>query len=198
MTKEREALKLALEALEGLFGIPDYWTSEGGGGVAVWRMGGSDEPRQAITAIKEALAQPDAFEQGRQEGMKQERALWELSRLGQEIEAQPVQEPVLLNGLTEAETNSSASVMGLTKHMQPEQEPVARVIDDGSPEGATEWITFAKRVEPLKTGDLLYTAPPQRPWVGLTDDEIYTLAAGGHSVATTTIVNKILKGKNNG
>ena len=38
----------------------------------------------------------------------------------------------------------------------------------------------------------------ERPWVGLTDDEIYTLAAGGHSVATTTIVNKILKGKNNG
>ena len=29
-----------------------------------------------------------AYEQGRQEGMKQERALWELSRVGQEIEAQ--------------------------------------------------------------------------------------------------------------
>ena len=58
MTKD-EALKLALEALEGLFGIPDYWTSEGGGGVAVWRLGGSDAPRQAITAIKEALAQPE-------------------------------------------------------------------------------------------------------------------------------------------
>ena len=36
-----------------------------------------------------ALVRADAFEQGRQEGMKQERALWELSRLGQEIEAQP-------------------------------------------------------------------------------------------------------------
>ena len=30
-----------------------------------------------------------AYAAGRQEGMKQERALWELSRLGQEIEAQP-------------------------------------------------------------------------------------------------------------
>jgi hypothetical protein len=29
------------------------------------------------------------FEQGRQEGMKQERALWTLTKLGQEIEAQP-------------------------------------------------------------------------------------------------------------
>ena len=61
---------------------------------------------------------------------------------------------------------------------QPEQEPVARVIDDGSPEGATEWIPFAKRVEPLKTGGLLYTAPPQRPWVGLTDEEIKAMDAG--------------------
>ena len=40
------------------------------------------------------------------------------------------------------------------------QEPVARVIDDGTPEGATEWIPFVNRVEPLKTGDLLYTNPP--------------------------------------
>ena len=29
------------------------------------------------------------FEQGKQEGMKQEHALWKLARLGQEIEAQP-------------------------------------------------------------------------------------------------------------
>ena len=32
----------------------------------------------------EALAQPDAFEQGRQQGMKQERALWTLTKVGQE------------------------------------------------------------------------------------------------------------------
>ena len=44
----------------------------------------------------------------------------------------------------------------------PEQEPVARVIDNGTPEGATEWIPFTNRVEPLETGDLLYTTPPQR------------------------------------
>jgi hypothetical protein len=57
---------------------------------------------------------------------------------------------------------------------QPVQEPVARVIDNGTPEGATEWIPFANRVEPLKTGDLLYTTPPAQPavWVGLTDEEI--------------------------
>jgi hypothetical protein len=56
----QEALKLALEALEN--GMKFVWT---------------DPEREAgfvaIDAIKEALAQPDAFEQGRQEGMKQER-----------------------------------------------------------------------------------------------------------------------------
>jgi len=36
-----EALRLALEALEKLFGIPDQWTGEGEGDVAVWRLGGS-------------------------------------------------------------------------------------------------------------------------------------------------------------
>jgi hypothetical protein len=44
------------------------------------------------------------FEQGKQEGMKQECALWELSRVGQEIEAQLVQaqeRPWV--GLTDAE-----------------------------------------------------------------------------------------------
>ena len=45
---------------------------------------------------------------------------------------------------------------------QPEQEPVARVIDNGTPEGATEWIPFINRVEPLKTGDFLYTHAEER------------------------------------
>ena len=61
---------------------------------------------------------------------------------------------------------------------QPEQEPVARVIDNGTPEGSTEWIPFANRVEPLKTGDLLYTTPPQRTWAGLTDEDITEIDQG--------------------
>ena len=58
MTKD-ETLRLALEALEKLFGIPDMWTGENGGDVAVWRLGGSYRTQQAIHAIKEALAQPE-------------------------------------------------------------------------------------------------------------------------------------------
>ena len=44
-----------------------------------------------------------AYERGRQEGMKQERALWTLTKVGQEIEAQPVQEPTLQEQLANAE-----------------------------------------------------------------------------------------------
>jgi len=39
-------------------------------------------------------------------------------------------------------------------------EAVARVIDDGTPEGAVEWIPVAKGAGPLSAGDLLYTTPP--------------------------------------
>ena len=58
MTKD-EALRMALEALEKLFGIPDMLTGENSGDVAVWRLGGSYRTRQAIHAIKEALAQSE-------------------------------------------------------------------------------------------------------------------------------------------
>ena len=58
---ERDALaaaaKLALDALESLFGVPAEFTGVGGGAVAVWRLGGSDKPRKAITALRQAGVQ---------------------------------------------------------------------------------------------------------------------------------------------
>ena len=48
-------LRQALEALESLFGIPAQHTGVGGGGVAVWRLGGSAAPTAAITALRERL-----------------------------------------------------------------------------------------------------------------------------------------------
>ena len=48
-------LRQALEALEGLFGVPDQWTGAGAGGVAVWRPGGADSVRAAIAALRERL-----------------------------------------------------------------------------------------------------------------------------------------------
>ena len=127
MTKDK-ALKLALEALHYCEALnrPVH-----------------EQKIHAIAAIKEALAQPDAFEQGRQEGMKQERALWELSRLGQEIEAQPEQEPVAW--ITEWEGQySSGKILDYIAHTRG---------------GKVEYTP-------------LYTTPPQSTWVGLTEDEM--------------------------
>lgn len=78
MTKD-EALKLALEALESsrVFVMSREMIKQ---------PEGADWYDNRITAIKEALLQPDAFEQGRQEGVRQERALWTLTKVGQEIE----------------------------------------------------------------------------------------------------------------
>jgi len=58
LDKLREAARLALTALNGLFGVPNEHTGVGGGGVAVWRLGGSDAPRQAIDALKNVLVPP--------------------------------------------------------------------------------------------------------------------------------------------
>jgi hypothetical protein len=56
--------------------------------------------------------------------------------------------------------NSPCAVCG--KIAQQEQEPAARVIDDGTLEGSIEWIPYSWRRVPLKAGDLLYTHPPRR------------------------------------
>lgn len=71
MTKD-EALDLALEALENLFGIPDKWTGEGGGDVAVWQLGGSHRAQQAITAIKQARALDKKAENAKELGLDYE------------------------------------------------------------------------------------------------------------------------------
>jgi hypothetical protein len=91
----------------------------------------------------------------------------------------PVQEPV-------AKDNSNYRLD------PPVAEPVARVIDDGTPEGATEWIPFVSRVEPLKTGDLLYTTPPaaQRQWVALTDIEKLSVCKVGPVYAPDGVVTR--------
>ena len=56
---------------------------------------------------------------------------------------------------------------------EPEPDPVARVIDNGTPEGSTEWIPYSMRQATVKTGDLLYTYPLSREWVGLKEEEIH-------------------------
>ena len=56
MTDLKQAAQQALEALKGLFGTPENWES---GGVAVWKLGGSDAPRKAIAALEATLEQAE-------------------------------------------------------------------------------------------------------------------------------------------
>ena len=111
MTKD-EALKLALEALEGLFGTAEQFE---GGGVAFWLLGGSAQPKQAIAALRLAI---DAKNMASESTYKQQ-----------------TQEPL-------AWWNDAGDVIDLN------------VSGRGMP---------------------LYTTPPKREWVGLTDEEVLAL-----------------------
>jgi hypothetical protein len=51
---DKELMQMALDTLQGLFGI-----HSDSGGVAVWRLGGSYEVKEAIDALKARLEQPE-------------------------------------------------------------------------------------------------------------------------------------------
>ena len=52
---------------------------------------------------------------------------------------------------------------------QPEQEPVGQLLEDAFGRGQVMWFNKPK------DESMLYTTPPQRTWVGLTDEEITEL-----------------------
>jgi len=63
-----------------------------------------------------------------------------------------------------------------------------KYIDNGS---GSDWQTRIKDAEPV------YTTPPQRPWVGLTDDEIKEAYAGLTLRKIYQTIEAKLKEKNN-
>ena len=76
---------------------------------------------------------------------------------------------------------------------QPEQEPVG-----WAEHGVINWLADKQ----FNHTSFLYTTPPQRTWVGLTDEEIWTvLQFRGYSTDTIEVAKAIeakLKEKNNG
>ena len=191
MRKEREALKLALEALDI---VKIHFTQ-------------NRHVNEAITAIKEALAQPEQLE-----GLQLiHKADIDLAKK-RAIEAQPEQEPVAAiralsnqcaaliqerdelqkqvwryekNGVTCQtyqhkidRTCSECNVQeDYTTTPQIEQEPVATV---QCINGVT--IGYLDVMQPI--GTKLYTTPPQRTWVGMTDDDIAVVLTGDASLGT--------------
>ena len=121
----RQALELALEALN---------TTESDCGSRAW-----EREQEAITAIKEVLAQPEQ----------------------------------------KFDTHSVPGKSRNTHSRQPEQNPVAVVVSTSrTDDGFRAVVETGDELLDLDT--LLYTTPPQRTWVGLTDKEIDELWMSHH------------------
>ena len=74
---------------------------------------------------------------------------------------------------------------------QPEQEPVGQLLEDAFGRGQVMWFNKPK------DESMLYTTPPQRTWLGLTDeDEIPWDGVDAKSFAKA--IEAKLKEKNNG
>ena len=148
MTKD-EALKLALEALEGMQNAIYNITGEHVIDLK-YAVEKADAAEQTITTIKEALAQPE-----------QEPVAWE----------------------------QFYPDIGKPKFVaQPEQEPVALMIyhdhicykSQADDQSFGFWCPVNQDLPfpdlPFPEGTKFYTTPPQRTWVGLSDEERQEIA----------------------
>ena len=80
---------------------------------------------------------------------------------------------------------------------QPEQEPVAWVCY-GSSDSEMHDVDFEQiDVDALPVGTMLYTTPPQRTWVGLTDAEVQNIVyCRSPNIANLRKAEQLLKDKN--
>ena len=137
--QQNEALKLALEALEGFY---EYGYDR-------------QECFEHITAIKEALA---------------EHAMQEVQRLGQEIEQEPVgmvKDLFTYTAWEKLDLRGSTKVYLDTPPQRTEQEPVAYLCENAVGHKYFRWKKPSNTYKPIP----LYTTPPQRTWVNLTDED---------------------------
>ena len=146
MTTQTEALKLALEALENL--INQHYAE-------TTTNDDLEKADNAITAIKEALAQPAVAEQHKQEPV---------ARLHiTETDDYPDIEVEVLNGASLQPSMSPVNVYTTPPQpKEPEQEPVAVVETIGGyPDESAHVAKWLVPYKSLKAGDKLYTTPPQ-------------------------------------
>ena len=169
--QERKVIELALEALENLMNqhYAEQTTSND-----------LEKAERAITAIKEALAQP---EQDQDEVDIRSRLYQRIHELETQL-AQTEQEPVLVEcgnchqGLADMEHVCKkclgAGWVNNPQPKEPEQQPVAWR------HNLSERVIGHKPFEILDNWTPLYTTPPQCTWVGLTDIEWSDLYEAHH------------------
>ena len=199
---EREALKLALEALENAIAV-----RHGKGGT---KFVDPLEPN-AITAIKAALAQPaqkldykvalnewldktewvqEKINSGhlgaRYLGMHRADVLRDLAyqnTVTGKAPAQPADNPYgydwsMLEAAQESLREHMARIKELEAQLaQPAQKHVAVVEFEPVIQGHEVWFPARCIASEIPTGTKLYTTPPQRTWVGLTEEEIDVIEA---------------------
>ena len=202
MTKD-EALKLALSTLDEVRSETFRLMRNG------QKLYAEEKVWSTIIAIKEALAQPDAYGYASRLAV----AIWEQHYKDVAPQWKPLDD--LMGVLTQIDNMTA----GLTRLAQPEQKPVAWVYPEGldALKAGKPWTAYGTRQEPNNTalylspqpdippyawvtftpygdeddvwyenpeGQLLEgwtykplydTTPPQRTWVGLTDEEISQL-----------------------
>ena len=93
---------------------------------------------------------------------------------------------------------SATQVQEMLALAQPEQEPVACVYMKGKEHDID---FYQSEIDAIPVGTFLYTTPPQRPWVGLTPEEILDLfdvnnVYGSKWIAFARTVEAALKKKN--
>lgn len=150
MSKQIEALKMAIEALKN--------AKDG-----IW----SSDSDIAIQTCKEALAEAEQKE-------KQEKAFAELVKLNQEMGGYDIdKKEMMINGLTEQETNETLSVKGLCKQNIQEQESVAWMYQVN--QIYTQFSDIEPSYDEYDEWSLtpLYTHPAT--WQSLSDDNILKL-----------------------
>jgi hypothetical protein len=82
-------------------------------------------------------------------------------------------------------------IVDANKMVQPAQEPVTTVTSESeNPDVTMSWW----HEPPLPVGTPLYTYPPQRPWVGLTDEEMDEWTPEIHGVIRS--IEAALRSKN--
>ena len=170
MTKD-EALKLALKALKNA-----YWPTE----ADLIPAHNIKECAEAITAIKEALAQPEPWEK-----FCDSNCVWTDHHPDCKL-AQP--EPVAWKYDVTYNQDGTVSVAlpdgdELRIVLPNQQEPYCWTWDEfvsgGKWRAEYGWKKPTKKVVNLQP---LYTSPPQRTWVGLSDEEIKPLCDANHII----------------
>jgi hypothetical protein len=127
----------------------------------------------------------DAYDAGIEEGMKRERALWEMAENARELGLD--YEPVpWIENMTIDSTNE------LSKPTAPVQEPFGYLW----PTGRHPEFRFTQQLRDGVEGTPVYTTPqPQREWVGLTDAEIEEFDYYARDLVMD--IEKALKERNN-